>query len=383
MNTPTNYRSSETGFKTIAAIATPLGEGGIGVIRISGDDAQNVLHRIFSKKIHLEPSKIYHGYIIEPTTNEQIDEVLAFYQQKPNSYTGEDVVEISGHGSIATLHKILDLAIKNGAELAQPGEFTKRAFLNGRIDLAQAEAVCDLIKAKTPEFHKIAFGQLKGKLSKEIYNIRGKLIDLISMIEASIDFNDDIGDIKKEEVKERLESIRKQIINILSTAEHGILLRSGIKAVIVGKPNVGKSSLLNKLLEEERALVSDKPGTTRDFIVDMINILGIPLEIIDTAGIRGSGDEIECMSMDKTLAQIREAGLVLFITDISQPLDSDDQRIVSELNSRKFILILNKSDIDKGSIAISEVEKIAGNNPYLAISALRGDGIEELKQLIY
>lgn len=343
---------------TIAAIATPLGEGGIGIVRLSGPDALKIGDQVFrakqNKKLKNLPTyTLAYGKIID-RDQKVVDEVIAAVMLEPKSYTGEDVVELQCHGGIVVIQKILDLVLSYGARLAEPGEFTKRAFLNGRIDLSQAEAVIDVIRSKTELSLDLAVQQLEGSLSNRIQEMREKLYDIIIRIEASIDFpEDDIPDVEYSEMKEILADIHQDITRLLATADSGKVLREGLKTVITGKPNVGKSSLLNRLLNENRALVTDIPGTTRDVIEEVLNLQGIPLRLLDTAGIRESDDLVEQMGVERAIQLIDEADLVLHVLDASSELTEDDFSLLEKTAKKQRVLIVNKIDLpEKWSIDV-------------------------------
>lgn len=375
---------------TIAAISTPLGEGGIGIVRLSGKDSIRIAERIFispkSKKIKEIPSHtILHGFIKDPPTGNVIDEVLLSIMRAPNTYTREDIVEINCHGGILPLRKVLELTVKEGARLAEPGEFTKRAFLNGRLDLSKAEAVLDLIKAKTDESRKIALDQLQGRLSERIYDLREKLTEICALIEAHIDFpEEDIELSSQKDITESVSAIIKELENLLKTYDEGRFFRDGLAAAIVGRPNVGKSSLLNALLEKERAIVTEMPGTTRDILEEYLNINGLPLRIIDTAGIREAHDMAEAEGVRRSLKAIDEADLVIALIDGSEPLKNEDLEVLGKIKGKNAIVAINKSDL-----LSSKSDSLSDKNlePYalikiVYISATKGTGLDELKNII-
>ncbi len=373
-------------FDTIAAISTPLGEGGIGIIRISGKEAISIANRIFqsSKGVNLLVVKthtIHYGFIIDPETGQKIDEVLVTVMRAPNTYTREDVVEINCHGGYVTLKRILDLVISQGARLAEPGEFTKRAFLRGRIDLSQAESVIDLIRAKTEQAQKIALEHLSGRLSKKINELRDSLMRVCAHVEAYIDFpEEDIDGLTQEEIQTEINRIKEEINKLIEGYEEGKIYMEGLRAAIVGKPNVGKSSLLNALLMKDRAIVTEIPGTTRDIIEEYVNIKGMPLKIVDTAGIREAHDLVEAEGIKRTLRAVELAQLVLLVLDSSRPIDSLDEEIINRVIHKKIIVVINKKDIRSKEFCLPEVLK---DKPRVEISALKGEGIEELKELIF
>lgn len=370
--------------ETIAAISTPIGEGGIGIVRLSGKDAIRIVADIFKpyrgrKPDVLPTHTINYGHIIDPESGAVIDEVLLTIMKAPYTYTREDIVEINCHGGIIPLRRVLELILKHGARLAEPGEFTKRAFLNGRIDLTQAEAVIDLINAKTERALRVAMEQLQGGLSRRIESLRDRLIDLIAHIEAYIDFPDDeIEELSIKRMSSEASEILKEIERLINSADEGKILREGVSTAIVGRPNVGKSSLLNALLSEERVIVTEVPGTTRDTIEEFINVKGIPLRIIDTAGIRETDDLIEKEGVKRSLSAAEKADIILLILDAGEPLKTEDELLLTRLKDREPILVLNKSDlperIDKGMLppGLSSV----------SISAKTGAGIERLKEVI-
>ncbi|HWP46439.1 MAG TPA: tRNA uridine-5-carboxymethylaminomethyl(34) synthesis GTPase MnmE [Candidatus Limnocylindrales bacterium] len=373
---------------TIAAISTPLGEGGIGVIRISGKAAIAIADALFvspskGKKLKDLPSHtVHYGHIYDPGTQEPVDEVLVTLMRAPKSYTREDVVEISSHGGFISLKRILDLVLKGGARLAEPGEFTKRAFLNGRIDLSQAEAVIDIIQSRTELSHKVAVRQLEGRLSQKVRAIRDTLKHLTALVEASIDFSEeDIEVISPEALDSGIGEALESIDFLIETAEEGQILREGLSLVIVGKPNVGKSSLLNVLLEEERAIVTPIPGTTRDVIEESLNLKGVPVRLLDTAGIRNTEDPVEVQGVLRSKNLLEKADLVLWVLDSSSPLTQEDRDILELVKEKKVLGVLNK--IDLPSKIGEEAGQLLAGIPWVKISAKEKSGIETLKDLIF
>ena len=338
---------------TIAAIATPYGEGGIGIIRISGEDAERILDEVFVPAGKAaggpkESRRLSFGHVIDPDDGIIIDEVLAVFMKGPHTYTGEDVAEIDCHGGIVPLRKTLDLVYRHGAVPAEKGEFTKRAFLNGRIDLSQAEAVIDLIKAKADKSFDVAMGQLQGKLSHEIKKIRAGLMDLLVELTVNIDYPDeDIEVITYEALTEGLKKTRASVDKLLASSSTGRLIAEGIRVAIIGKPNVGKSSLMNALLRESRAIVTDIPGTTRDTIEESLSIDGIPVVLTDTAGIRETSDKIETIGIERSKASVGNADLVLFMLDGSRELDEEDKFIAKHLEPGKTVVVINKTDLEQ------------------------------------
>ncbi|WP_456382799.1 tRNA uridine-5-carboxymethylaminomethyl(34) synthesis GTPase MnmE [Persephonella sp.] len=329
---------------TIVANATPLIPSAVGIIRISGGEALNIGRKLFTLPENIQERKAYFGKI-KDREGGVIDEGLFIYFKAPRSFTGEDVVEIYPHGSVPVIKKILEEAVYFGARLAQPGEFTKRAFLNGKIDLTQAEAIADLIEAKTEKASQAAVNLLQGKLSEEVKKLRETLLELISLIEAEINFPEDIEEIDFEVIKSNLNSVLKQIDKLMRTYRRGQLLREGIKLAIVGRPNVGKSSLFNALVGYERAIVSELKGTTRDFIEESLTINGIPVKLLDTAGIRETEDKIEKLGIEKALEKIKEADIVLFVFDASEGVTREDLEIYEKIKDKSPLVIGNKSDL--------------------------------------
>jgi len=370
---------------TIAAISTPPGVGGIGIIRVSGRDAFSIVNSIFrSKKVKdlssVKSHTIHYGHIVDGDS--LIDEVLVSVMKAPNTYTKEDVVEINCHGGMVSVKKVLEQVLKNGARLAEPGEFTKRAFLNGRIDLSQAEAVIDIINSKTENSLKLAVNQLEGRLSKEIKKIMDKIIEIMAHIETSIDYPEyDLEEINYDNLENNIKEIRKEIRHLLETADSGKIMREGVKTVIVGKPNVGKSSLLNALLREQRAIVTSIPGTTRDVLEEYINISGIPFKIIDTAGIRETNDIVEKIGVDRSKELLELADLIIFIIDLSVPLTEEDRYIMDLVKERKTLVILNKTDKET-VINKKEIYDKFINNKVLEMSTKNPEDIERLEETL-
>ncbi len=329
---------------TIVANATPLIPSAVGIVRISGDKSLEIGKKIFSLPKQIEERKAYYGKI-KDREGKTIDEGLLIYFKAPRSFTGEDVVEIYPHGSVPVIKKIIEEAIYFGARFAEPGEFTKRAFLNGKLDLTQAEAIAELIEAKTEAASKAALNILEGKLSKKVNALKESLLELESLIEAELNFPEDVEEIPLEEIKKRLELVLKQIQELLKTYKKGEIIREGIKLAIVGRPNVGKSSLFNSLVGYERAIVSEFKGTTRDFIEEIVSIKGIPVKLLDTAGIRETQDKIEKIGIEKALEKIEEADIVLFVFDASEGTTKEDLEIYEKIKHKNPIIVGNKSDL--------------------------------------
>lgn len=364
---------------TIAAISTAPGVGGIGIVRMSGDNCFEILDKFFVQKNKQKIENIK-GYSIKYGTimdnNEVIDEVLVSYFKAPKSYTTENMCEINSHGGSVIINKILDICLKNGAELAEPGEFTKRAFLNGRIDLTQAEAVIDVINAKTDKEAKVSIEQLEGNLSRKITEIRTDILDILSDIEANIDYPEyDIEETSVKKVSEFLDKIYNKLNKLENSFDNGKILREGVLAAIIGRPNAGKSSLLNLILDEERAIVTDIEGTTRDTIEEFISVDGIPLKIIDTAGIRNTEDTVEKIGVEKAIEIAKKSDVVIAIFDINKELNDEDEKIINLLEEKNAIIILNKIDLEN-KINIEKIEKL--NKPIIKMSAKNGVGLEEL-----
>ena len=367
----------------IAAISTATGNGGVGIIRMSGKDCFKILNKIFVPKNLNEPKgySIKYGHIIDED-NEIVDEVLVSYFYAPKSYTTEDMCEINSHGGFVVERKILELCLKNGANMAEPGEFTKRAFLNGRIDLVQAESVIDLINSKSDKEAKASINQLEGKLSNNINKIKGKLLDLMADVEASIDYPEyDIEETTNSKILTSLNDIEIDLKKISDSFKNGKVLREGIKTAIIGKPNAGKSSLLNTILNEERAIVSETKGTTRDTIEEFVSIEGITLKLIDTAGIRDTQDEIERIGVKKSKKLIDDADLVIAIFDSTKPLDKDDIDILHLIKEKNAIILLNKIDI-KDTLLDKDENIVNCNKSIIKISAKNGDNIDQVYKTI-
>ena len=354
---------------TIAAISTPLGEGGIGIVRLSGSDVCRIVAHFFARK--LEDHCLVYGHILDPETNEVVDEVLVTYMAAPHTYTREDVVEINCHGGPLPLQRILHLALHYGARLAQPGEFTLRAFLNGRIDLAQAESVMDIIQAKTQASLRLAVQSLTGQLSHEIQILRREMIDCLAYSTARIDFPDD--EIESRDVVPQLTQIKDKLAKLIASADHGIVHRQGVRTAIVGRPNVGKSSLLNCLLRENRAIVTPIPGTTRDIIEETVNLGGVSFILNDTAGITESEDTLEILAMERSRQSLEHADLILFLIDSGAPLTPADKKIADIIKEKKVLLVANKSDLPR------QADPAEFSWDYVTTSTLTGAGLENLE----
>ena len=369
---------------TIAAISTAIGEAGIAIVRMSGDDSINIIDEIFKsasgkKMAESENRKFLYGHIVDG--DKQIDEVLVVKMKGPHSYTAEDIVEIHCHGGVVSVKRILNLILSKGARLAEKGEFTKRGFLNGRIDLTQAEAVIDMIKAKTDLSFDMGLNQLSGVLSEVLNKLKDELVSMQALIVANIDFPDeDIEDAAYNDLIERSNKILDKMDNLLDNSKNSRLLRDGINTVILGKPNVGKSSLLNGLLKYDRAIVTDIAGTTRDIIEDYINLDGVLLKITDTAGIRETDDEVERIGVNIAREKLKEADLVIAIFDISREFDKDDEEILNLIKDKKHITILNKDDLEQ-KISDEEIEKYFKDD-YLRLSVMENESVKKIENLI-
>lgn len=370
---------------TIAAISTAMSASGIGIVRISGEDAMEVISRIYrskggKKRIKEVPSHtIHYGYIYDG--EELIDEVLVMIMRAPRTFTGEDTVEIDCHGGVFAMKRVLETVLKNGAEIAGPGEFTKRAFLNGRMDLSQAEAVMDVIQAKNEYALRSSIDQLKGSVQKAICDIREKIIYHIAYIESALDDPEHISlEGYPQELLEVVDKEQLEIKKLLKSSSDGKMIQEGIQTVILGKPNAGKSSLLNLLLGENRAIVTDIAGTTRDILEEYITLHGITLKIVDTAGIRETEDIVEKIGVDRAREMAQKADLILYVVDSSVPLDSNDEEIMSMLNGKKAIILYNKTDL-KAAIEIDRLREKTGH-PVIPISAKEETGITELEEKI-
>ena len=365
---------------TIAAISTPRGFGGIGIVRLSGNEALTIAQKIFSKKI-AKPRYALYGAVFDPTTKAQIDTAVVTYYRAPHSYTGEDIVEISMHGGIKNLEMVLNLLISLGARMAERGEFTRRAVLNGKMDIFEANAVVELIEAKTEKAVLLSSKRLFGGLSEEVANIRSRILTVNSQIEASIDFPFDVEEVDKNTVEDSLETIVNDIKKLLSSYKESRVVFDGVRVAIVGKPNVGKSTLLNALLKFDRAIVSEIPGTTRDTVEETIDFYGIPMKIIDTAGIRDSNDTLEKLGIDRSKRAIEASDLILFVFDASTPLDGTDLELLDFTSGKQRIVIVNKTDLPK-AFSEEKLKKVIKGEEVIEISALLKEGIDKVEDEI-
>lgn len=373
---------------TISAIATAIGEGGIGIIRLSGEKALAIAEQIFEPKngghvTEIPSHRVTYGQIIDREKDFVIDEGLLLTMRGPHSYTREDVVEFHCHGGAMAMQNVLALTLKCGARLAEPGEFTKRAFLNGRLDLSQAQAVIDIIRSKTDASLRMAVGHLSGEFSDKVRGFRHDILQMIAHLEAAIDFpEDDIDEVATDSAREQVVHIKEEIENLLSTAKTGKVLRDGLETAIIGKPNVGKSSLLNAMLKEKRAIVTDIPGTTRDVIEEVANIGGIPLKIIDTAGIRATDDMVEKIGVEKARSYVDSADLILALFDGSRTLDYEDEEILSLIKDRKALVVINKSDLNTENAVYEHLHKQLPKQEIINLSTVNGSGMDALEKYI-
>lgn len=374
--------------ETIAAISTALGEGAIGIVRLSGAEAFDIAEKITKlpkdKQIKdVASHTINYGHIIDPATNEKIEEVMVVKMVAPRTYTCEDIIEINCHGGIVTIQKILSLCLDYGARLAEPGEFTKRAFLNGRIDLSQAEAVIDFIKSKTDEASLLANNQMQGRLSTLIKRLRAEILDILAVVEVNIDYPeyDDLEIETTNTILEKSVSIKKDLESLLETSKQGKIIKDGLNTAIIGRPNVGKSSLLNNLLQENKAIVTDIAGTTRDVLEEYVNIKGVPIKLIDTAGIRETDDIVEQIGVERSRKALEQADLVLFLLNSSEELTEKDKELLKLTEQKQTIVILNKLDLET-KIDLEEVRKLTYNHPIIQTSMTTYEGIESLEKNI-
>lgn len=377
----------QTEFDTIAAISTAPGEGAIGIVRISGDLAISIASSIYqcgTKKLEEQKTHtIHYGHIVDPKSGEIYDEVMVSVLRAPKTFTREDIVEINCHGGIVAINRVLQLVLRMGARLAEPGEFTKRAFLNGRIDLSQAEAVMDLIRAKTDKSMQLAMRQLDGQLSHLIQNLRQEILNTLAQVEVNIDYPeyDDVEEMTLQLLREKTQQVLQGIRALLNTASKGKILRDGLKTAIVGRPNVGKSSLLNVLLREEKAIVTDIAGTTRDTIEEYVNVRGVPLQLIDTAGIRETDDVVEKIGVERSRKALKEADFVLLLLNQSETLQEEDIRLLETTKGMKRIILFNKTDLPS-KLSKEDIDPYAKEEEIVTTSMLNKEGIDQLEEKI-
>ncbi|MFB7138446.1 tRNA uridine-5-carboxymethylaminomethyl(34) synthesis GTPase MnmE [Gottfriedia sp. NPDC056225] len=372
-------------FDTITAISTPKGEGAIAIVRLSGDEAVQIANKLFKEKdLNIVDSHtIHYGHLVDPSSGNTFEEVMVSVLRAPKTFTREDVVEINCHGGIFSVNKVLELVLSQGARLAEPGEFTKRAFLNGRIDLSQAEAVMDLIRSKTDRAMAIAMNQVEGRLSKLVNSLRQTLLEILAHIEVNIDYPeyDDVEEMTNTVLIEKAKTVRIEIQKLLETSRQGKILREGLSTVIIGRPNVGKSSLLNTLVQESKAIVTDIPGTTRDVIEEYVNVKGVPLRLIDTAGIRETKDVVEAIGVERSKKVLNLADLVLFVLNNNEHLSEEDRNLFAEMSNKDVIIIINKTDLSQ-KLDMNEVKELVGNATIVTTSLKEEKGIDDLEKAI-
>ncbi|MQS90304.1 tRNA uridine-5-carboxymethylaminomethyl(34) synthesis GTPase MnmE [Companilactobacillus mishanensis] len=376
--------SAVTEYDTIAAISTPPGEGGISIVRVSGDQALSIVKKVFKGKdlAKVASHTINYGHIVDPQTGDLVDEVMVSVMLAPKTFTREDVIEVNTHGGIVPTNKVLQLIIGAGARMAEPGEFTKRAFLNGRIDLTQSESVMDLIRAKTDKAMQVAVNQLDGNLTHLIGDLRQEILDVLAQVEVNIDYPEyDTEQMTTKMLLEKAQTVSTKIDELLKTADSGEILQHGLATAIIGKPNVGKSSLLNRLLDEEKAIVTDVAGTTRDVVEQYVNIDGVPLKLIDTAGVRETNDKVEKIGVERSKQAISSADLIILVLDASRELEEDDIQLLDATQDKRRIIIFNKNDLIP-VIHPLDVKQLKDDDIILLTSAIQNDGIEQIKQTI-
>ncbi|NJH82669.1 tRNA uridine-5-carboxymethylaminomethyl(34) synthesis GTPase MnmE [Staphylococcus agnetis] len=368
---------------TITSISTPMGEGAIGIVRLSGHDAVEIADKLYKGKRALKDvasHTINYGHIIDPETNETVEEVMVSVLRAPKTFTREDIIEINCHGGILTINRILELTMTHGARIAEPGEYTKRAFLNGRIDLSQAEAVMDFIRAKTDRASKVAQNQIEGRLSDLIKAQRQSILEILAQVEVNIDYPeyDDVEDATTEFLLERSKAIKIDIQKLLDTGVQGKIMREGLSTVIVGKPNVGKSSMLNSLIHDNKAIVTEIAGTTRDVLEEYVNVRGVPLRLVDTAGIRETEDIVERIGVERSRKALSEADLILFVLNYNEALTEEDRKLYEVIKNEDAIVIINKMDLEQ-RLDIDEVKAMVGDMPIIETSILKQQGIDDLE----
>ncbi|WP_100401289.1 tRNA uridine-5-carboxymethylaminomethyl(34) synthesis GTPase MnmE [Bacillus sp. FJAT-42315] len=375
-------------FDTIAAISTPMGEGAIAIVRLSGEEAIAIADQVFKSPSgkclkEVDSHTIHYGHLIDPKTGQVVEEVMLSLMKGPKTFTREDVVEINCHGGLVSVNRVLQLVLNQGARLAEPGEFTKRAFLNGRIDLSQAEAVMDLIRAKTDRAMNVALNQMEGRLSKLIRKLRQEILEILAHVEVNIDYPeyDDVEEMTHRVLLEKSTHVKSEIDKLLRTSEQGKILREGLSTVIIGRPNVGKSSLLNALVHENKAIVTDIPGTTRDVIEEYVNVRGVPLRLVDTAGIRETEDIVERIGVERSRQVLKEADLILLVLNYSDLLTMEDENLFEAVSGMDVIVIVNKTDLEQ-KIDMDRVRELAREKQLVTTSLLEEQGIDELEEAI-
>lgn len=368
---------------TITSISTPMGEGAIGIVRLSGPQAVEIADKLYKGKHLLNDVRshtINYGHIIDPESKEVIEEVMVSVLRAPKTFTREDIIEINCHGGILTINRVLELTMTYGARMAEPGEFTKRAFLNGRIDLSQAEAVMDFIRSKTDRASKVAMNQIEGRLSDLIKKQRQSILEILAQVEVNIDYPeyDDVEDATTEFLLEQSKEIKQEINRLLDTGAQGKIMREGLSTVIVGKPNVGKSSMLNNLIQDNKAIVTEVAGTTRDVLEEYVNVRGVPLRLVDTAGIRETEDIVEKIGVERSRKALSQADLILFVLNNNEALTQEDYTLYEVVKNEDVIVIVNKMDLEQ-NIDINEVKDMIGDTPLIQTSMLKQEGIDELE----
>lgn len=371
---------------TITSISTPMGEGAIAIVRLSGPDAISIADSIYKGKKQLsevDSHTINYGHILDPDSGEIVEEVMAAVMRAPKTFTREDIVEINCHGGLVTVNRILELTLSNGARMADPGEFTKRAFLHGRIDLSQAEAVMDFIRSKTERASKVALGQMEGRLSELIKGLRQSILEILAQVEVNIDYPeyDDVEEATSQFLLKEAANIEQEIDKLLKTGQQGKIMREGLSTVIVGKPNVGKSSMLNNLIQDNKAIVTEVAGTTRDVLEEYVNVRGVPLRLVDTAGIRETEDIVEKIGVERSRKALSEADLILFVLNYNESLTESDYQLFEAIKNEDFIVIINKTDLEQ-HLDMDELKEMIGDHPIVQTSMVEQQGIEELEQKI-
>lgn len=372
--------------ETISSISTPVGEGAIAIVRLSGVDAVEIADRLYKGARPLEAvdsHTINYGHILDPDSGETVEEVMVAIMRAPRTYTREDIVEINCHGGVHTINRVLQLTLKHGARMAEPGEFTKRAFLNGRIDLSQAEGVMDFIRSKTTEASKVANQQMQGRLKAHVEGLRQSILNILAQVEVNIDYPeyDDVEEATTSFLEEEAQKVKDEIRKLLKSSAQGKILREGLSTVIVGKPNVGKSSLLNYLIQDNKAIVTDVAGTTRDILEEYVNVNGIPLKLIDTAGIRDTDDIVEKIGVERSRQALKEAELILYVLNNNEPLTDEDIEILDSMADQNVINIVNKLDLEP-KLDVEDLQKRYPDMPVVRTSIINGTGVDDLEDRI-
>lgn len=370
---------------TITAISTPIGEGAIAIVRLSGPEAVSITNHLFQGKNlnQVESHTIHYGKVIDPSTNEIAEEVMVTVMRAPKTFTREDVVEINCHGGLVSINRVLEIILSKGARLAEPGEFTKRAFLHGRIDLSQAEAVMDLIRAKTDKAMSVALKQMDGRLSSLIQQLRQELLETVAHVEVNIDYPeyDDVEEMSHEMMRVKTKEVHDEIEKLLEVAKQGKILREGLATAIIGRPNVGKSSLMNTLVQENKAIVTEIPGTTRDIIEEYVNVRGVPLRLVDTAGIRDTEDIVEKIGVERSRKVLKEADLILFVLNNNEELTTEDEKLFEAVKGLEYIVIINKTDLPN-KLNLDDVKELTDGKPIITTSLIVEEGVDKLEEAI-